>query len=157
MPAALASVVILAFWLGAAVLTGAVVAPAAFAVLPTRALAGAVVGRTLPVLFVSGIVFGIGVAAMNARVGAGRFVTVASAVYAAASAIGLLVATRIVITRESLGVPLDSLDPSDPRRIAFGRMHGLSVVLMGLGAFAAFAAGVRLIRHLTAAGTPVRT
>ena len=39
----LSLIAILAFWLGAALLFSAVVAPAVFAVLPTRTLAGAVV------------------------------------------------------------------------------------------------------------------
>ena len=48
---------VLAVWLGTVLLTAAVVAPAAFAVLPTRALAGALVGlgfltKTLQVLLV---------------------------------------------------------------------------------------------------------
>jgi hypothetical protein len=52
------SVVGLSAWLGAAVLAATVVAPAAFAVLPTRSLAGALVGRVLPVLFYGGAVVG---------------------------------------------------------------------------------------------------
>ena len=48
--------VLLSAWLGAAVLVATVVAPAAFAVLPTRTLAGALVGRVLPVLFIAGLV-----------------------------------------------------------------------------------------------------
>jgi len=48
--------ILLSAWLGAGVLFATVVAPAAFAVLPSRALAGALVGRVLPVIFVSGIV-----------------------------------------------------------------------------------------------------
>ena len=41
----------LSAWLGAAVIVASVVTPAAFAVLPSRALAGALVGRVLPALF----------------------------------------------------------------------------------------------------------
>jgi hypothetical protein len=32
-----------------------------------------------------------------------------------------------------LGVPVASLAPSDPRRVAFGRLHGVSTALMGVG------------------------
>ena len=60
------SVVALSAWLGAAVLVAAVVAPAAFAVLPTRTLAGALVGRVLPVLFYSGAVVGVVAALLGA-------------------------------------------------------------------------------------------
>ena len=45
-------------WLGATALFGAVVAPALFTVLPSREVAGLVVGRILPVLFVGGMVVG---------------------------------------------------------------------------------------------------
>ena len=44
----------LALWLGAAGFFSAAVAPALFAVLPTRTLAGEVVGRVLPVVFYVG-------------------------------------------------------------------------------------------------------
>ena len=40
--------------LGAGILFASVVAPAAFAALPSRSLAGALVGRVLPVVFVAG-------------------------------------------------------------------------------------------------------
>ena len=48
------------------------------------------------------------------------------------------------------GEPLDALDPADPRRIAFGRMHGLSVLLMGIGLLAACVALVVIARHVNA-------
>jgi hypothetical protein len=50
---------LLGAWIGAALLMAAAVAPAAFAVLPTRALAGALVGRVLPPVFGGGIVVGL--------------------------------------------------------------------------------------------------
>src|SRR2546430_17499154 len=49
---------LLAVWIGAALLFALVVAPAAFAVLPSRILAGALVGRVLPVIFYAGVVIG---------------------------------------------------------------------------------------------------
>ncbi|MBW7933621.1 MAG: DUF4149 domain-containing protein, partial [Gemmatimonadaceae bacterium] len=52
----LAAFLLGAMWLGGALLTVAVVAPGAFAVLPTRALAGEMVGRVLPVVFAGAIV-----------------------------------------------------------------------------------------------------
>src|SRR5918912_972532 len=51
-------VALLAAWLGAAALVAGAVAPAAFAVLPSRALAGALVGRVLPVIFLAGVALG---------------------------------------------------------------------------------------------------
>src|SRR5215467_11134812 len=48
--------VALSVWLGAAVLLAAVVAPAAFDVLPSRTMAGDVVGRVLAALLYAGVV-----------------------------------------------------------------------------------------------------
>jgi len=58
---------LVAAWLGAAVLVAAVVAPAAFRVLPTRSLAGAVVGQVLPVIFASGFLIAIIAMGLEAR------------------------------------------------------------------------------------------
>lgn len=155
LPAALTGIVLIAFWLGAAIIVSLVVAPAAFEVLPTRALAGAVIGRALSVLFVAGILCGAIVAVLSTRMGAGRVVTMASLAFATASAAALGIAMRIVHNRALLGVPLDALDPADPRRVAFGRLHGLSVLCLGLGAVAAFTAAAALVRRLTVATASV--
>src|SRR5690349_6017188 len=48
-------IAILALWLGASTFFAASVAPALFAVLPSRSLAGEVVGRLLPLIFYSGM------------------------------------------------------------------------------------------------------
>ena len=47
------------------------------------------------------------------------------------------VAPRIERARASLGPSLESVDPSDARRQAFGRLHGISVLLLGVGMVAA--------------------
>ena len=152
---ALASIVLLAAWLGAAILVAAVIAPAAFAVLPTRTLAGALVGRVLPVLFWSGMVIGVVVAALAARLPApawrvGGAVTLAAACIAAQ----LVVAPRIESVRAAIGGPVDALDPADPRRQAFGRLHGLSVAWMGLGMLGACVTLLLLVRSITARSAP---
>ena len=61
----LVAALLLALWTGGALVVAAAVAPAAFAVLPTRALAGALVGRVLPVVFWGGIVLGAVAAALT--------------------------------------------------------------------------------------------
>jgi hypothetical protein len=153
--AALASIVLLAAWLGAAVLVAAVVAPAAFAVLPSRALAGALVGRVLPVLFWSGIAVGLAVAALGWSVPQRAWRTGAALTLAGACAAAqLVVAPRIERLREQIGGSLDALDPSDPRRQAFGRLHGMSVAWLGLGGSAALLASILLLRFLTSSISP---
>lgn len=134
---------LLAVWLGAALLTAAVVAPAAFAVLPTRALAGALVGRVLPVVFVGGIVAGAA-AAFLAAGAAGPFarsrvaLPALAALLCAGAQFG--VGPRIRALRAELGPDIEAVPAGDPRRAAFGRLHGVSVLLMGAAGLAAGAA-----------------
>ena len=66
-----ASSLLLSAWLGAAVLFSSVVAPAAFAALPSRTLAGALVGRVLPAVFFAGIVIAAASLVLDRR-GRGR-------------------------------------------------------------------------------------
>lgn len=149
-PLAISSIGLLAAWLGASLLVAAVVAPAAFAVLPTRTLAGALVGRVLPVIFWSGMALGVVVAWLGGRMGLGRFGLASAVLLAAASAVAQIgVAPRIAALRESIGGAVDALDVADPRRMAFGRMHGISVLLMGIGMIGAVVALVVLARHLS--------
>jgi hypothetical protein len=151
----LASIALLAAWLGAAVLIAAVVAPAAFAVLPTRTLAGALVGRVLPALFWSGMVVGIVVAALGQLSPTSLWRTGgALALVAACAAAQLVIAPRIEALRVHVAGPLDLLDPSDPRRQAFGRLHGLSVAWMGVGMLAALVTLVLLARAITSRLAP---
>jgi ABC-type dipeptide/oligopeptide/nickel transport system permease subunit len=58
----LTGALLLSAWGGASLLTIAVVAPGAFRALPSRGLAGAMVGQVLPTVFVSGLVIGLAVA-----------------------------------------------------------------------------------------------
>ncbi len=147
---AVIEIAILAAWLGAAILFAAAVAPAAFAVLPSRTLAGAIVGRVLPVIFYAGLVVGIvvvlldwGGAGSRARLVAGLVVIVSCAV--AQFAIG----TRIDRVRRSIPGAIEALAPDDPRRVAFGRLHAMSVGWLGLAMIAALVAPVLAARALT--------
>jgi hypothetical protein len=143
------ALVLLAAWLGAALLVAAVVAPAAFAVLPSRTLAGAVVGRVLPVLFWSGMLVGLASAALTWSLPARVWRTGAAlALVAACAAAQLVIAPRIARVREAAGA-IEALDPADPRRQAFGRLHGLSVMWMGVGGLAALLALILLARLIS--------
>lgn len=143
------ALVVLAFWLGGAVLTAAVVAPAAFAALPTRALAGAVIGRILPAVFWAGVVTGAASAALawGERGSAGGGVRVGASVLVLAACLvaQVVLAPRIARLREAIGPALDALAAADPLRAAFGRLHGLSVLAL---AVAMLAAGVGLVTTL---------
>lgn len=144
---ALISITLLAAWLGAALVVSAVVAPAAFDVLPTRTLAGAIVGRVLPVLFWSGVVVGLLVLWMGWRLPFPETRTAAAFVLVAAClAAQLVIAPRIERIRAEIGGPMEALDPSNPLRQAFGRLHGFSVACLGIGGIAALVILVLLIR-----------
>ena len=148
--ATLAQMALLALWLGSALFFVAVVAPAAFAALPTRALAGALVGRVLPALLYGGIVVGIGVAALEwvtrRRVPVTVRFTAGLAVAVACAIAQLGIAPRIERLRAVIGGTLDLLPPGDARRVAFGRLHGLSVLWLGVATVAAAIALVSSIR-----------
>ncbi|HEX5971127.1 MAG TPA: DUF4149 domain-containing protein [Gemmatimonadaceae bacterium] len=147
---AIGSIVLLALWLGAALIVAAVVAPAAFDVLPTRTLAGALVGRVLPVLFWSGSVIGLVVLWLGWRVPSAVPRSVAALVLVASALVAqLVIAPQIERIRARIGGPLEALDPSNPLRQSFGRLHGMSVACLGVGGVAALVILVLLVRFST--------
>ena len=132
--------VLLSAWLGAALFLATVVAPVAFAVLPSRTLAGALVGRVLPVVFIAGLVVAVaslwldgGDRGRSYRVR--RAMLLATAVSCAAAQ--FVVGPRIERVRKEIGGSVDQLPAGDPRRIAFGRLHAASVAWLGLAMVAA--------------------
>jgi Domain of unknown function (DUF4149) len=149
----LTAALLVAAWLGAALVTVAVVAPGAFAVLPSRTVAGAMVGRVLPSLFVGGIAVGVAVAALmgspfarrsgggapaGAPVGALRGAWFTALLASLACAISQFAITpRLDRLRAEIGGPVDALSPADPRRVAFGLFHGYNVAGLGVAMFGA--------------------
>jgi len=137
----LVMLVVTALWLGAALLLAAVVAPAAFAVLPSRTLAGSLVGRVLPAVFISGCVAGAAVLVLDRSGpplgGAGGRVTAAVVWIAACAVAQFVVAPRIERVRVAAGGAIDALAVAAPLRIAFARLHGVSVGLLGVAMLAA--------------------
>lgn len=131
---------LLSAWLGAAALFSAAVAPAAFAALPSRTLAGAVVGRVLPVVFIAGIVIAVIALALD-RAPRGRLPRVRRvALIATAIACGaaqFYVGPRIESVRREISGPVEDLAPGDARRVAFGRLHAVSVGWLGVAMIAA--------------------
>ena len=143
---------VLALWLGAASFFSFAVAPALFAVLPTRSLAGMAIGRMLPGIFASGIALGVLVVVVElARrrrwSWGGR--EVAGLVIASSCAIAqFIVAPRITRLRAEIAGPVEDLAGDDGRRIAFGRLHGISVAWLGIAMLAAVVAMVLCARTL---------
>ena len=147
----LVQTVALSLWLGATGLFVSSVAPAAFAVLPTRTLAGAIVGRVLPALFYAGIAVGIAVAILEVLAGrsvVGRRGLSATAMVVSCAIAQFWVGSRIARLRIFVGGSLESLAASDPLRIVFGRLHVASVALLGVAMVAAAVALVTAMRAL---------
>jgi Domain of unknown function (DUF4149) len=134
-----AAVVALVLWIGGLVAVGAVAAPAVFDVLGARgadgrALAGSVVGVMLQRF--DNLVYGCAAVVLLSlavrgvlgprprrfaiRVG-GLLLMVGAAMYG-----GLVVAPQIARAQQSIGAAPSTLDPADPRRIEFGRLHARS-------------------------------
>ena len=133
MPRTALALLLLAMWLGGATLVATTVAPAAFAVLPTRALAGALVGRVLPQVFYAGMLLGAVAAALawtdrTAPHATARAVASLGTVVACAVA-QWVIGPRIARLRETIGPSVEALATTDPLRVEFGRLHGLSASL----------------------------
>ena len=59
---------------------------------------------------------------------------------AACAVAQFVVAPRIERLRAEIGGPLEALAADDPRRAAFGRLHGISVAWLGVAMIAAVVA-----------------
>ena len=144
-----ARLLLVALWLGAA-LFSLVVAQVAFAVLPTRELAGALVGRTLAVLNMSGCAISLlllatwwlGRSRAESATRRARLVE-AVALVGLALATGVnqwVVTARLQALRAAMPGPVEALAKDDPLRVQFGALHGISVLVLGVGIIAAFVA-----------------
>src|SRR5262245_27336309 len=155
--ASVVQVGVLALWLGAAGLLSASVAPALFAVLPSRMMAGAVVGRILPPVFFAGMTAGVLVLALQVVQGRGWSWDgreISGIVMIVACAIAQLgIAPRIARLREAIARPIEDLALNDAQRVAFGRLHGFSVACLGLAMLAAIVATVVAARASSADAT----
>ncbi|HEX6465404.1 MAG TPA: DUF4149 domain-containing protein [Vicinamibacterales bacterium] len=133
----------LVVWVGGLVALGGIAAPAIFAVLGSqqiadgRLLAGATFGEILRrftlVTYAAGIIL-LGTLVVRAILGPRprRFAwraAVATLMLAATAYAGSVVAGRIRDVQQTMNVAPSSLPETDPRRIEFGRLHGLSTSL----------------------------
>ena len=137
-----AAVLALALWTGGLFVVGALAAPSIFDVLGARGadgrmLAGAVVGDLLQrfnlvaytcaaVVLVSLAVRGV--LGPRPRRFAIRVALLAMMATAAVYA-GLVLTPRIAAVQRGIGAAPSTLAETDPRRVEFGRLHGLSVSL----------------------------
>ena len=143
---------LLLVWLGGALLFAAVVAPALFATLPTRTLAGAVVGRVLPAIFYSGILVGLATVVLDWQA-RGEWIWRGGAtggllILASCAVAQFVISPRIERVRRSIAGPIESLTPDDPRRAAFGKLHAVSVAWLGIAMLCAAIVAVAAARSL---------
>ena len=130
---------LLGIWLGAALFFSFAVAPSAFAVLPARELAGAIVTRTIAIANIGGFIVGLLLLLTAfARRGAGASAkrawtleVIALALVTLATAAGhWIVGARMQSLRLAMGRPVDEVAPTDALRVAFNALHGYSVAAM---------------------------
>jgi len=136
----------LVVWLGGLIFFAFAVAPAAFAVLPTRHLAGNIVGRTIAILHWLGIISGLVFLASSLlysqltrgtphAFAARNIVIVLMLALTLISQFGII--PRMDTLRASMG-EIDSVPPDNPARMQFDALHVWStrveggVLLLGL-------------------------
>lgn len=134
---------LIGLWLGAAVFFIAV-AQSAFAVLPSREMAGSVVSRTLLIINVSGLIIGLILLATSFikqlnikpfRLWTERILLI---VLTAACAVGqFVIGLWLSWIRAQLGRPIDEVAVDDPLRIQFNNLHGYSVWVLLVAMIAA--------------------
>ncbi len=150
-----ARLLLLGMWIGAAVLFSFAVAPGAFALLPARELAGAIVTRIIGVVNVGGFSLALLLLATAFARRRGAASKRASAVevmalvlLALATAAGhWVVGARMAALRVAMGRPIDEVAASDPLRLAFNSLHGYSVAAMTTAMLAAVVAFILIARR----------
>lgn len=142
---------LLSVWLGVMAYFSFVVAPAAFAVLPNRQLAGNLVNRALGITELIGIVLGTTLIILlltgrHARRKSFWFeLALLGLMTAAMLSSRFVISQRLHNLRAQLG-DLSALAASDPNRLAFDQLHQYSVWLMSFCIIAALVLIVLLMR-----------
>lgn len=139
-----AALLTLVIWVGGLLALGAIAAPSLFDVLAakqipeSRMLAGALFGEMLRrfhlVSYGAGALL-LGTLILRRVLGPrprrfGWRAGLATVMLGASACSGLVVATRITQLQQEIGVAPSSLPDGDARRVAFGRLHGLSTALL---------------------------
>jgi hypothetical protein len=155
---------ILGLWLGASVFF-IIAAQNAFAVVEQRELAGAIVGRNLAVLNISGLIVAV-LLILLSLVGASRsrrslvwVERVLLLIIGTACAVGqFVIGIWIGLVRQQIGRPIDELAADDPLRLQFNSLHLYSewalMAAMIAGLIAFFIIANRRFNDGKAAATP---
>ena len=155
---------LLGLWLGAAVFFIAV-AQSAFAVMPTRELAGQLVSRTLAILNYSGLGIAVVLLATSALVvaaGTNKVMLWAERVLLIIVAVACAVAQFVIawwllLVRTQMGRPIDEVPADDPLRVQFNDLHQWSTWAMMAAMAAALIAFFLIANRRAAAAPPKKT
>lgn len=135
--AAFSEVLLLGIWLGSMMFFSFAVAPSAFAVLPTRELAGVMVTSTIGKIEMIGLVIGPLLILINAAKhprrlssGKGLHALLLLVMIAAAGLSRFWISPAMVSLRAEMGGRIDDVAVTDPLRIQFNDLHQYSVGLM---------------------------
>jgi hypothetical protein len=135
-------------WLGSMIFFSFAVAPSAFAVLPTRELAGKVVTSAISKVEMIGLIAGpllilIQLAAWRVRRATNRskalHLILLCVMIAMAALSRFWVSASLVSLRLAMGGMIDDVPVTDPLRVQFNDMHQYSVRMMGAAMLAGFA------------------
>ena len=128
---------LIGLWLGAACFFSFAVAQSAFAVLPSRELAGLVVSRTLAIVNYSGLLIGLVLLASSfiKQSETNRFQLLTEKIlliiFTAACVVGqFVISLWLSYVRAQINRPIDELAIDDPLRITFNNLHEYSVWIL---------------------------
>ncbi len=135
-------IALLSFWLGTMAFFSFVLAPAAFAVLPTQHLAGQVVSRTLGTAELIGIVIGAVLLLLLLFARGRKSKIFFFELFTIALMTAAMIASRVVsgwmhALRVQAGETLYKLPATDSLRASFDQLHRVSVGLTGFAIVAA--------------------
>jgi len=131
-------VLLLGAWLGAMTFFSFAVAPSAFAVLPTREMAGVIVTSTIGKVEMIGLIIGPLLILINAlktsRSGSVKILRIGliGLMVICAALSRFWISPSMVSLRVTMGGHIDDVSPADPLRLQFNDLHQYSVALMGI-------------------------
>jgi putative copper export protein len=146
---AFTEVLLLGVWIGSMIFFSFAVAPSAFAVLPTRELAGAMVTSTIGKIEVLGLVIGALLILIQAASWRSRHssklnkslkVILIVVMSAAAALSRFWISPEMVSLRAGMGGHIDDVPLGDPLRMQFNDLHQYSVALMSTAMIAGLVA-----------------
>lgn len=140
----------LGVWVGSIIFFSFVVAPAAFAVLPTSQMAAGIVGVTLADLHMIGIACGVFflIASFLLKLRSAKLLRTLVMVMLVLTALSLFgIMPQMQRIRSQVGGSIEALPPQDAGRAAFDRLHRMSVGLEGVVLLSGIAAIALLSRE----------